>query len=208
MAGTGDNNSNGNSMITQDIDNDSFEDEDETPMRRHTNHSSSQSYLSQHSTESRSSVVTTESVLEDNALSTDEKKRKLQVLYYGSKYKEEDKYEIQKVRKIVRDNVFQQVKFCRGEGASKQGKSSNNVAMKRAFGKSHDAPDLTLRNGYAYEILILSGNGEDKKSLTERALWWKTYNTYVLHEVRQLRSSMNFNVKKSCIEGKMYYIEF
>ena len=85
MAGTGDNNSNGNSMITQDIDNDSFEDEDETPMRRHTNHSSSQSYLSQHSTESRSSVVTTESVLEDNALSTDEKKRKLQVLYYGSK---------------------------------------------------------------------------------------------------------------------------
>ena len=52
------------------------------------------------------SIVTTEPLLNENALSTEEKKRKIQEVYYGRSYKEEDKYEVQKVRKIVRKNIF------------------------------------------------------------------------------------------------------
>ena len=154
------------------------------------------------------SIVTTEPLLNENALSTEEKKRKIQEVYYGRSYREEDKYEVQKVRKIVRENIFKHVKFCIGEGSygtNKDGrtKSENkNIATKNTFGQSHEYPDITLRKGYAYEILELSGYGVDKKSLSQRALWWKTYNRFVQNEIRQVRSGMNHNVKKSCVEGK------
>ena len=148
--------------------------------------------------------ITTDSVVQDNALSTEEKKRKLRQLYYGTHFQDEDKYEVQKVRRIVRESVFKKVKFCRGEGTSGSDKRSpKKQALTKVFGKSHEAPDLTERKGYAYEVLKLSGNGEDVRTLTRRALWWKTYNVYVPQEVRQLRSSMNFNIKKSCVEGKL-----
>ena len=52
-----------------------------------------------------------------------------------------------------------------------------------------------------HKFINIHYNGEDKKSLTQRALWWKTYNIYVLQEIRQVRSSKNFSLKKSCIEG-------
>ena len=158
-------------------------------------------HLSQETNLTEHSAVTTETFLEDNALSDIQKKRKLQSLYYGTRYKPEDKYEVQKVRKIIRESIFKHVKFCRGEGLSQNDKKGRKAIEKNAFGRAHDTPDLTLRTGYAYEILKLSGNGEDKKSLTQRALWWKTYNVYVLHEIRQIRSTKNFNLKKSCIEG-------
>ena len=155
------------------------------------------------------SIVTTEPLLNENALSTEEKKRKIQEVYYGRSYKEEDKYEVQKIRKkIVRENIFKHVKFCIGEGSygtNKDGrtKSENkNIATKNTFGQSHEYPDITLQKGYAYEILELSGYGVDKKSLSQRALWWKTYNRFVQNEIRQVRSGMNHNVKKSCVEGK------
>ena len=158
-------------------------------------------HLSQETNMTEHSAVTTETFLEDNALSSNQKKRKLQGLYYGTSYKPEDKYEILKVRNIVRESIFKHVKFCRGEGSSSNEKSGRKAVEKNAFGRRHDTPDITLRSGYAHEILKLSGNGEDKKSLTQRALWWKTYNIYVLQEIRQVRSSKNFSLKKSCIEG-------
>ena len=55
-------------------------------------------YLSQETNMTEHSAVTTETFLEDNALSTNQKKRKLQGLYYGTSYKPEDKYEILKVK--------------------------------------------------------------------------------------------------------------
>ena len=164
-------------------------------MQNHRVHLSQETNLTEHS------AVTTETFLEDNALSDTQKKRKLQSLYYGTRYKPEDKYEVQKVRKIIRESIFKHVKFCRGEGLSQDKKKGRKAVEKKAFGMTHETPDLTLRTGYAYEILKLSGNGEDKKSLTQRALWWKTYNVHVLHEIRQIRSIKNFNLKKSCIEG-------
>ena len=148
--------------------------------------------------------ITTDSEVQDNALSTEDKKRKLRQLYYGTHFQDEDKYEVQKVRRIVRESVFKKVKFCRGEGSSGSDKRSpKKQALTKVFGKSHEAPDLTEWKGYAYEVLKLSGNGEDVRTLTRRALWWKTYNVYVLQEVRQLRSTMNFIIKKSCVEGKL-----
>ena len=69
--------------------------------------------------------ITTDSVVQDNALSTEEKKRKLRQLYYGTHFQDEDKYEVQKVRRIVRESVFKKVKFCRGEGSSG---SDKNIA--------------------------------------------------------------------------------
>ena len=154
------------------------------------------------------SAITTDSLLDENALSTEQKKRKVQEVYYGRSYKEEDKYKVQKVRKIVCENIFKHVKFCIGEGSygsNKNGrtKSENkNIATKNTFGLSHEYPDITLRKGYANEILALSGYGSDKKSLSQRVLWWKTYSRFVQHEVRQIQSGINHFMKKSCVEGK------
>ena len=163
--------------------------------------------MSQETHLTQESGLTTESILEENALSTAEKKRRIQEVYYGPAYKEENKYEVNKVRKIVCENIFKHVKFCIGEGSYGSDKNgmtrseNRSKATKNTYGQSHECPDLTLRRGYAYEILALSGNGVEKKSLSQRALWWKTYNKFVQSEVRQIRSSVNYTVKKTCTEG-------
>ena len=80
--------------------------------------------------------------------------------------------------------------------------SNKSIAPHTTFVQSHEYPDINLQKGYAYEILELSGYGVDKKSLSQRALWWKTYNRFVQNEIRQVQSGMNYSVKKSCAEGK------
>ena len=167
--------------------------------------------MSQETQLTQESGLTTESILEENALSTEEKKRRIQEVYYGRAYKEENKYEVNKVKKIVRENIFKHVKFCIGEGSYGSDKNgitrgtNKSKATKNTYGQSHEYPDLTLRRGYAYEILSLSGNGTEKKSLSNRALWWKTYSKFVKYEVRQIRSNVNYTVKKSCMEGEFIH---
>ena len=47
----------------------------------------------------------------------------------------------------------------------------------------------------------LSGYDEENTSLvTDRALWWKTYQDHTLDKIRQLRGRMNAGIKKSVIQ--------
>ena len=43
----------------------------------------------------------------------------------------------------------------------------------------------------------LSGYDEENMSLTDRALWWKTYQNRALNNIRQLRGRMNVGMKKA-----------
>ena len=38
---------------------------------------------------------------------------------------------------------------------------------------------------------------EEYASLTDIALWWKTYQDHTLHEIKQLRGGMNVGMKKA-----------
>ena len=58
----------------------------------------------------------------DEELTTEQKKRKFEQVYSGRRWQEEDKYEVQKVKQIVRNNIFKHVKFVKGEGS----KNTNN----------------------------------------------------------------------------------
>ena len=40
----------------------------------------------------------------------------------------------------------------------------------------------------------LMGYDENKKLLTDRALWWKTYNIHVIEKIRQLRERVSSGI--------------
>ena len=69
-----------------------------------------QFHLSKETNMNEHSAVTMETFLDNNTLSNDQKKRKIQGLYYGTSSKPEEKYEVQKVRKIDRESILVQKK--------------------------------------------------------------------------------------------------
>ena len=139
---------------------------------------------------------------EENNLTLIEKKRKIDDIYSNGSWKDEDEYEVMKIKKIVRTHIFKYNKFCKGEGmAGLNSKRYKAGLWKAQLGQTHERADLTKVRGYVFEVMNLCGMGDDKKSLSTRTLWWKTYNEYILYEVRQLRGRMNYNIRKSCTEG-------
>ena len=126
----------------------------------------------------------------EHNLTTEEKKRKLAEVYSSRRWQEEDKYEVQKVKQIVRNNIFKHVKFVKGEGVQNVNSNverQNRKCTIKEYGKCHEKADLTKQSGYEYNVMKLAGINEKNCSLTERALYWKSYNTYVRVEIRQMR---------------------
>ena len=150
------------------------------------------------------SSLTNDTFIDESGLNNDQKKRKMEDIYSSGRWKEVDEYEVMKVRKVIRNHIFKHVKFCKGEGLKV---SSNQMEKKSAklllFGKSHEKADLTKRHGYEYNIMKLSGYDEDNRSITDRTLWWKTYNDHVIEEIQQIRGRMSAGIKASCTQGKL-----
>ena len=162
-------------------------------------------------TEGRYTDVTDDTYIREIDMTIDQKKRKLELIYSTKKkdaYLEENEFEIQKVRKQVRDNIFPKVKFCKGEGNTQKTIHSKNRRNGRKFkkmdelGKSHENADLTCKTGFEYKLLDLCGMGEGKKTLTQRANWWKLYAYYVKTEIRQQRGNIQYMIRKTLTEGK------
>ena len=141
----------------------------------------------------------------DQNLTVEGKKRKFDELYSSRRWQEEDKYEVQKVKQIVRNNIFKHLKFVKGEGV-KIGNSKiegqNRKCIIKEYGKCHEKADLTKLSGYAYNVMKLAGVTEKNCSITERALYWKTYNCYVREEVRQMRGRMSASIKHAVSQGE------
>ena len=117
----------------------------------------------------------------DDDLSLEEKKRKIEDLYNDGTWLASDKYEIQKIQNVVRKLIFKKIKFCKGEGVSMSGARGNKrKSTDYTLGKTHERADLTEKKGYVYEVMRECGMDEESKSLTERAMWWKTYNELVI----------------------------
>ena len=141
----------------------------------------------------------------DEELTTEQKKRKFEQVYSGHRWQEEDKYEVQKVKQIVRNNIFKHVKFVKGEGYKN---TNNDVGRKngkgntKEYGKCHEWADLTKVTGYEYNVMKLAGVTEMNCSISDRALYWKTYNEYVREEIRQMRGRMSGSVKQSVNQGE------
>ncbi len=144
------------------------------------------------------SVSDTTQIISDN-----DKKRKAELIYLSGQWKDEDEYEITKLRQVIRNHIFKHLKFVKGEGtipcAKKDRKSKNNHQL--LFGMCHERPDLTKQTGYECKILRLVEMNETATSITTQALWWKTYNSYVHQEIRQLRGRMNNAMKLAITQG-------
>ncbi len=69
------------------------------------------------------------------------------------------------------------------------------------FDMCYERPDLTKQTGYECKILRLVEMNETATSITTQALWWKTYNSYVHQEIRQLRGRMNNAMKLAITQG-------
>ena len=140
----------------------------------------------------------------DNSLSLDGKKRKAEEIYLSGQWKDEDEYEIIKLRQVVRNHIFKHLKFVKGEGTIPCAKRDRKSKKKHQllFGMCHERPDLTKQTGYECKILRLVGMNETATSITAQALWWKTYNSYVHQEIRQLRGRMNNAMKMAITQGK------
>ena len=143
----------------------------------------------------------------DEQLTTEQKKRKFEEVYSSRRWQEEDKYEVQKVKQIVRNNIFKQVKFVKGEGyknITNNVERKNGKANQKEYGKCHEWADSTKVTGYEYNVMKLAGVTEMNSSITDRALYWKTYNEYVRDEIRQMRGRMSGSVKLSVNQGEYY----
>ena len=99
-------------------------------------------------------AITEDSQLQEIDMSAEEKKRKLEKLYAISNANdkiEEDEYEIANIRKVVRNDIFPMVKFCKGEGNTQRivqpGPSRNGKRLKKLLevGKTHEFADLTKK---------------------------------------------------------------
>ena len=148
------------------------------------------------------STVTNDTFCEESFLDDEQKKRKVEDVYSDGRFANEDEYEIMKVRKVIRTHIFKHVKFCKGEGNSfRPNPFEKKKAKIKLYGKSHEKADLSKRIGYEYHVMKLVGYDENKRSLTDRALWWKTYNIHVIEEIRQLRGRVSTGMKKNIIKG-------
>ena len=143
----------------------------------------------------------------DEQLTTEQKKRKFEQVYSSRRWQEEDQYEVLKVKQIVRNNIFKHVKFVKGEGyknITSDLERKNGKGNMKEYGKCHEWADLTKLTGYEYNVMKLAGFTETNSSITDRALYWKTYNAYVRDEIRQMRGRMSGSVKQSVNQGDYY----
>ena len=141
----------------------------------------------------------------DQNLTIEQKKRKFDEVYSSRRWQEEDKYEVQKVKQIVRNNIFKHRKFVKGEGVkivNRKIERHNDKSIIKEYGKCHEKADLTKLSGYEYNLMKLAGVTEKNSSITERALYWKTYNAYVRDEIRQMRGRVSASIKNSINQGK------
>ena len=58
-----------------------------------------------------SNITHDDSVEADNALSLNDKKRNIENVYTSGQWKDEDEYEITKIRQVVRNHIFKHVKW-------------------------------------------------------------------------------------------------
>ena len=160
--------------------------------------------LTQETDSSIVSPITQDSLEADLGLTTEEKRQKIEQVFSSGQWQEEDEYEVAKIRQVVRNHIFKHVKFVKGEGLmAKSHKSNRGKRMKlNLFGKSHERPDLTCKNGYEYNIMRLVGLDEGRTSILKQALWWKTYNVHIHYEIKQLRGRMNCAMKQCLSEGE------
>ena len=156
-------------------------------------------------------AITDDSQLQEIDMSAEEKKRKLEKLYAISNINdqlEEDEYEVANIRKVVRNDIFPMVKFCKGEGNTQRtvqpGPSRNGKRLKKLLevGKTHEFADLTKKSGFEYQVLKLCGMDESQKTLTQRANWWKKYSPYVKMEIRQQRGNIQYWIRKNMNDGE------
>ena len=98
-----------------------------------------------------------------------EKKEKLEDVYSDGRSRNEDKYEIMKVQKIIRTHILKYVKFSKVKETKSAGKSfkKNNAKMLQ-YDTSHKQADILKRVGYEYNITKLVGYYENTRSLIDR----------------------------------------
>ena len=151
-----------------------------------------------------SGITSVDSINTDRGLSVNDKKRKTNEIYLSAQWNDEDEYEVTKLRQVIRNHIFKHVKFVKGEGAVPSHKKENKSRQLKQllFGKCHERPDLTILTGYECQILRMVGLSEENTSVTRHALWWKTYNSYVHQEIRQLRGRMNAGIKLAISQGE------
>ena len=141
----------------------------------------------------------------DQNLTIEQKNHKFDEVYQSRRWQEEDKYEVQKVKQIVRNNIFKYRKFVKGEGVkivNRKIERHNDKSIIKEYGKCHEKADLTKLSGYEYNLMKLAGVTEKNSSINERALYWKTYNAYVRDEIRQMRGRVSASIKNSINQGK------
>ena len=131
--------------------------------------------------------MTNDTFCKESFLDDEQKKRKVEDVYSDGRFANEDEYEIMKVRKVIRTHIFKHVKFCKGEGNTSRWNPFEKQNTKIwLYGKSHEKADLSKRTGYEHNIMKLVGHDENNQSLTDRALWWKTYNIHVIKKLDSL----------------------
>ena len=104
----------------------------------------------------RAVSISTASTIKDSSSNTtgtvptssEDKKRKMNDVYASGRWMDEDSYEVMKVRQVIRNHVFKNLRFVKGEGRKAL---TTNFEKKYAkilqYDKCHEKADLTKTNG-------------------------------------------------------------
>ncbi len=146
----------------------------------------------------------------NRSMDTEEKKRKVLQSYLTTQVElpKLDKYKMLKIKTYVRETIFKNCKFLKGDGTTSVACRRTREmirALQRRYGMSHKTMDLVSepdRTSYAKKILQSENIGPDTHTWYEIGMWWRLWAPVVREEIMRVRSSRGYWLKKTVQDGE------
>ena len=140
----------------------------------------------------------------NRSMETKEKKRRVLASYVTTEVKlpKLDRYEVLRIKTYVRETIFKNCKFVKGEGAfSVPCRQTRRAikALKQRYGNSHMKIDLVSdsQTCYAKKIMNYENISSDTHTWYEIGMWWRLWAPVVRDEIRRVRAAKGYLIKRT-----------
>lgn len=152
---------------------------------------------------------------ENSFMDKRDKKRRLLDSYVTTEVKlpELDRHELVKLKTYVRETIFKNMKFLKGEGSYSVKCRRTRRAIneyKNQYGNSHEKIDLVSepQTCYAKKILEYMNVSSDTHTWYEIGMWWRMWAPEVKKEIRRVRASRSYAIKNTIQNGEFFMERF
>ncbi len=152
----------------------------------------------------------------NRSMDTEEKKRKVLQSYLTTEVELPtlDKYEVLRFKSYVRDTIFKNCKFLKGEGTTSVACKRTRMmirALQKRYGMSHMTIDLVSEPyniSYARKIMESENIGPDTHTWYEIGMWWRMWAPVVREEIMRIRSAKGYKIKKTIQDSEFLILNY